>query len=130
MARILVVDDEEQVRLLLRQVLERSGYQVIEASNGKVALDLIREEAVDLIITDLVMPEKEGMEMIIELKKEFPEIKVIAISGGGRVAPEEYLRISRVLGAMRTFAKPIDRKELLTAVEGVLGYSQNSIQAQ
>ena len=121
MARILVVDDEEQVRLLLRQVLERSGYQVIVASNGKAALELVREDIVDLVITDLVMPEKEGIEIITELKKEFPEVKIIAMSGGGRVGPEQYLHMSKLLGAMRTFTKPIDRKELLTAVEGILG---------
>lgn len=119
--RILVVDDEDQIRAMLRQVLERAGYAVIDAPNGRVALRLFREDPADLIITDLIMPEKEGIETIRELRKEFPEVKIIAISGGGQVSPEAYLDVAEGLGAHRTFAKPIAHQELLGAVAELVG---------
>ncbi len=120
MAKILVVDDEKQIRLMLRQMLEREGYRVIEASDGKVALRVNREEPSDLVITDLIMPEMEGIKTIMELKKEFPEVKVIAMSGGGKTAPEQYLQFAKKLGADRTFTKPFERDALLKAVFEVL----------
>lgn len=120
MKQILVIDDERQVRAMLRLALERTGYAVVEASDGKEGIRLYREKLCDLIITDLIMPEKEGIEIIRELKQEFPDIKIIAMSGGGLVSPDNYLYIAGKLGARRTFAKPVDRGELLNAVEELL----------
>ena len=118
--RILIIDDEVPIREMLRQMLEREGYEVIDAPDGKVAMNLHREEPADLIITDLIMPEKEGMETIMEFRREFPEVKIIAMSGGGRIGPEVYLQMAKRIGAMRTFTKPIERKALLEAIRELL----------
>ncbi len=120
MARILVVDDDIQILEMLRQTLEREGYEVIGSPDGKEGLRLYREAPTDLIITDLIMPEKEGIEMIMELRRDFPDVKIIAISGGGRVGPENYLSIAKQLGAMHTFTKPVGREELLGVVRELL----------
>jgi CheY-like chemotaxis protein len=120
MATILVVDDERQVRTLLRRILETSGYTVIEASNGMEAINLYKAQKPDLVITDMVMPEKEGVESIIELKRFDRDIKIIAISGGGRMGPEEYLHLANKLGARFTFEKPFEVADLLHAVDQML----------
>jgi DNA-binding NtrC family response regulator len=120
MARILVVDDDEQVRAMLRRTLEREGYEVEEAADGQVALDAHRRQAADLLIVDIVMPEKEGLETIFELRRDDPGVKVIAISGGGHLAPQGYLDTAARFGAQRTFAKPVDRDQLLTAIRELL----------
>ena len=120
MARILIIDDEVQIRAMLCQMLRRSGYEVSDAPDGKVGMDLHRKEPADLIITDIIMPNKEGIETIRELRQEFPETKIIAMSGGGGIGAEEYLQMAGKLGAMRTLAKPIHREELLEAVRELL----------
>ena len=120
MARILVIDDDIQILEMLRQTLEREGYEVIDARDGKEGIRFYREAPTDLIITDIVMPKKEGVETIMELKRDFPDVKIIAISGGGRIGPENYLQIAKSLGAMHTFTKPIGREKLLAAVRELL----------
>ena len=117
MARILIIDDDVQVLDMLGQTFEQEGYEVIIAANGKEGIRLYREDPADLIITDLIMPEKEGIETIRELKRDFPDVKIIAISGGGRLDPEGYLHTAKMLGANRTFTKPVKREELLKAVK-------------
>ena len=102
MARILVIDDDDQILRTLHQVLEMEGHEVVDASNGKEGIKLFRENGADLIITDIVMPEKEGLETIMELRRDFPDIKVIAISGGGRVDPESYLTLAVVRKPLNT----------------------------
>ncbi len=121
MASILIIDDEPQVRLMLRMKLEAHGYEVKDADDGRKGLRLYREDPTDLIITDLIMPEKEGIETISEVKSEFPDVKVIAISGGGRFGPDGYLDIAKGIGAERTFSKPIELNELIKAVEELIG---------
>ncbi|MCP4686987.1 MAG: response regulator [Desulfobacterales bacterium] len=121
MASILIIDDEPQIRLMLSMKLESHGYDVKEADDGRSGLKLFRENPTDLIITDLIMPEKEGIETISEVKSEFPDVKIIAISGGGRFGPDGYLDIAKGIGAERTFSKPIELKELLKAVEELIG---------
>lgn len=116
MTRILIIDDDVQVLDMLRQTLENEGYEIITAPNGKEGAHLYREDPADLVITDIIMPEKEGLETIIELKKDFPDVKIIAISGGGKSNPEEYLQMAKMLGAKHIFAKPVEREELLKAV--------------
>jgi CheY-like chemotaxis protein len=120
MPQILIIDDEEQIRAVFREMLERSGYKVFEATNGEEGLRLQREKPAALIITDLIMPEKEGLETIRELRQEFPEVKIIAVSGGGRIGPQGYLDAAKKLGAACTFEKPVDLEELIQAVENVL----------
>jgi CheY-like chemotaxis protein len=120
MARILLIDDESQIRSMLRLMLERVGYDVIEAADGMEGIKQYRDNPADLIITDLIMPNKDGIGTIIELKKEFPQVKIIAMSGGGVNRPEGYLDGAKKLGATRTLTKPIDRDEMLNAVRETL----------
>jgi CheY-like chemotaxis protein len=117
MARILIIDDESQIRSMLRLMLERVGYEIAEAPDGIEGIRQYRENPADLIITDLIMPNKDGIGMIIDLKKEFPKVKIIAMSGGGVNRPEGYLDGAKKLGATRTLTKPIDREEMLKAVK-------------
>ena len=120
MARILIIDDESQIRSMLRLMLERVGYEVIEAADGMEGIRQYRDNPADLIITDLIMPNKDGIGMIIELKKEFPQVKIIAMSGGGVNRPEGYLDGAKKLGATHTLTKPIDRDEMINAVKETL----------
>ncbi len=120
MARLLIIDDEEQFRKMLRQMLERAGYEVAEAADGEKGEQLYRQQPADLIIIDIFMPEKEGIETIIELKHEFPDVKMIAVSGGGRNDGMRYLRHAERLGADRIFEKPFERQELLSAIAEIL----------
>jgi CheY-like chemotaxis protein len=116
MARVLVVDDESQMREVLRQALERRGHSVDQAGDGRQALQRLAEHQPDLVITDLVMPDMEGIETIQALRRKCPKMPIIAISGGGRVDPENYLSMAGQIGANRTFAKPFRLEEILTAV--------------
>jgi DNA-binding response OmpR family regulator len=109
MARILIIDDDVQILNMLRQTLEREGHAVVDAPDGNEGLRLFRENPTDLIITDLIMPEKEGIETIMELRRDFPDVKIIAISGGGRLDPGQYLSIAKSFGAQYTFTKPVER---------------------
>lgn len=121
MPRILIIDDELQIRNMLRQMLEREGYEVTEAPDGSVALRLQAENPADLIVTDIIMPDKEGLETIMEMKRLFPAVKIIAMSGGGRNEPKDYLNLAQKLGAAKCFAKPIERKVLISAVKELIG---------
>ena len=120
MKRILVIDDDVQFRKMLCQTLERAGYEVTEASDGDEGTKLYRQQPVDLVITDIIMPGKEGLETIMELKHDFADIKIIAISGGGRIEPEGYLGSAEKLGAAHTFSKPLDTKQLLETIHELL----------
>ncbi len=117
MARILVIDDDESIQVMLRLMLERAGHEVVEAADGDQAIRLFRKQAANLIITDLLMPEKEGLVAIWELKREHPGLKVIAMSGA---SIEEYLGWAKKLGVQRAFKKPFDNAEMLKAVEDLL----------
>ena len=116
MSRILVIDDEDQIRAMLRQVLEFSGYDVIEARDGDEGIRVFQLLHPDLVITDILMPGKEGLECIQELKRLAPGVRVIAISGGGRHPPLDVLDVARRFGARRTFWKPFDLRKMLDAV--------------
>ncbi|MEW6347495.1 MAG: response regulator [Thermodesulfobacteriota bacterium] len=122
MARILVIEDETDIRGLYKRFLEQAGHEVMEAPDGEEGVRLYRKTAADLVITDIIMPEKEGIETIMELRKDFPEVKIIAISGGGKAMPSSTcLSLAKGLGATKTLAKPFKRQELLDAVAEVLG---------
>jgi DNA-binding response OmpR family regulator len=118
--RILIIDDDEQIRVLLQQMMEWAGFEVAAAENGKIAMRLQQQQPADLVITDLIMPEQEGLETISRLKKEYKGIKIIAISGGGRIGPEAYLPAAQELGADRIFSKPFDVQEVVDAVRDLL----------
>ena len=112
-ATILVIDDEESVRMVLKRALEDAGYQVVEAANGRQGLELFRTAPADLIVTDIEMPEMDGLELILELTRAFLNVKVIALSG---LASNE-LQAAKLFGARRTFSKPLDLQVLLRAIE-------------
>ncbi len=112
--RILVVDDQEPIRALLCTALEGDGHEVLEASNGRLGLELYRERSADLIITDIVMPEMDGLKMMLDLTRTFLNVKVIAMSG--RLEGEGLLNMAKQLGARQTFQKPLDMEKLLRAV--------------
>ncbi|MCS7314826.1 MAG: response regulator [Bryobacterales bacterium] len=116
--RILVVDDDDEARLALRRMLEEAGFDVLEAPNGRVALGICRSHPLDVVITDICMPEQEGLETIQALRREFPRVKLIAISG--QPAAAVYLRMAKLLGAQATLEKPIRLETLLDTVGSVL----------
>jgi len=120
MRKILIIDDEAPVRKLLKKLFEGNGYEVLEAANGIHGIKLFNEQNPDLIITDLIMPEKEGLETIRDLKKLNPHVPIIAISGGGITDPKMYLDLASKFGAFRTFSKPIDNEILLSTIKEIL----------
>ncbi len=117
---ILLVDDDNEFRAMLSEALTGEGYEVQEASDGRQAIKLYESQPTDLVITDLVMPEKEGLEMIVEINRLHAGVKIIAISGGGRVGSQDYLKIAKALGAQRVLAKPFSHREILEAITQVL----------
>jgi DNA-binding NtrC family response regulator len=116
MARILVVDDDEQIRIMLDISLSRDSHEVVTAENGVVASTLQREQPVDIVIIDIIMPEKEGFETIIEFRRDYPETKIIAISGGGKLGPAQYLKLAKIMGADFIFEKPLSMVQLREAI--------------
>ena len=112
-ASILIIEDHASVRMLLARVLKDAGYHVCEAANGRQGLERFHAQPVDLVITDLEMPEMNGLEVILELTRAFLDVKVIAMSG--RSADE--LRKAKLLGARQIFPKPLDLSALLHAVQ-------------
>jgi len=119
-ASILIIEDDDLIRDMLRQLLEREGYAVTTANNGSVGLKLFRQHPAELVITDLIMPEKEGIETIRDLVKDYPDVKIIAISGGGTIAPSEYLSIAERLGVKKTIPKPFKTEEILEAIRQLI----------
>ena len=121
MARILVIDDDGQVRDAIRRILERAGHTVLDAADGEAGIRLYRERPTDLIITDIFMPEQDGIETIQQLRREFPGVKIIAISGGDRTRTMDLRKDAELLGASRSLRKPFELTELLKAVSELLG---------
>jgi two-component system, response regulator, stage 0 sporulation protein F len=118
LATILIIEDEEPVRVLLRTALEAAGYEVREAPeapNGRIGLALNRDRSADLVITDILMPEMSGLDMILELTREFLNVEVIAISGNQ--GEENILHVAKLLGARQTLQKPFSMEKLLSAVQ-------------
>jgi YesN/AraC family two-component response regulator len=120
MRKVLIIDDEPYILLMLKKMLERAGYEVDLASNGREGMTLFEKGSADLVITDIIMPDKEGLELIIEMKKQSPELKIIAMSGGGRISPESYLECATHFGAEKVFQKPFRQKDLVSAVKELL----------
>lgn len=121
MKTILVIDDEPEIREVLRAFLTRAGYQVILAEDGLECSAVFVAHHVDLVITDLLMPQQEGIETILQLRNDHPTTPIIAMSGGGRMAGTmDILHTAKLLGAVRTFSKPFNPMEMIEAVKLVL----------
>ena len=120
MKSILIIEDDDNFRSLLKALLEVDGYNIIEASNGRYAFKILQKESPDLIITDLIMDDIEGIEIIMKVKEDSPKKPIIAISGGGSIGPEDYLESAKDLGADQTFSKPFTSEEMLDAVKKLL----------
>ncbi len=122
MARILIVDDESELRMLLNRIFARQGHETVEAANGREALrHLETSPGFDVIVTDLFMPEMDGIETLRHIKTEWPDAKVIVISGGGDRTGLDMLPMAEKFGADRTFAKPFNPADLAQAVDDLLG---------
>ncbi|MDA0746837.1 MAG: response regulator [bacterium] len=118
MARILLVEDDGEVRETYRKVLERAGYEVVTATNGQEGLDAFSQEPADVVVTDILMPEKDGVEFIRELRRAVPDVRIIAVTGfRGRY---NRLPAARYLGAQYTLSKPFPMEELLDAIRHLL----------
>jgi DNA-binding response OmpR family regulator len=120
MPRILLIEDDPSVRSFMRRALERAGHDVREAADGRAGLEQLSGPPVDLVITDLIMPNMEGIEFILRLRRRDPALRVIAVSGGGRLSPKTYLDIAQACGAAKVLAKPLPIDEILAAVDEVL----------
>ena len=120
MKNILVIDDNENMLQMMFDLLTRSGYNVISATDGAQGLKKFHAHPPDMVITDIIMPEKEGLEVIMELNKQQPKPKIIAISGGGILEPKTYLALAQKLGADEVIAKPFRPAELLKLVAQLL----------
>ena len=121
MPRILVTDDNAAIRILLTEILEARGYEVETAAEGTAALKLLQQGPFDVLITDIFMPGKDGIELIMEVRVLHPNVKMIAISGGGPGMGMDLLKPAQRLGALRILRKPVSRADLLQAVDEVLG---------
>lgn len=125
MANILIIDDEASVRQVIRQILTREDHAVIEAENGRAGLNAFYNEGPDLVITDIIMPDQEGIEVICEIKRVSPSTRILAISGGGQWHDIDYcLKAAKQLGAEAVLRKPFSRNELLAQVDNVLRIDQ------
>ncbi len=121
MKKILIIDDDHHILMMIKKMLERAGFEVDLASNGVNGLELFKQIQVDLVITDIIMPEKEGLETIREMKRLRSDLKVIAMSGGGRISANNYLESAKIFGASRVIQKPFSQKVMLDAVIDLLG---------
>jgi len=121
MASILIIDDEPEVLRVLKKVLEGAGHSVTEAADGKTALRWFAGRPTDLVVTDIYMPEMDGLEFLMRLREAFPETPVVAISGGGHLSKESVLGAATLLGADQILAKPFTAEEVLAAVARALG---------
>lgn len=116
MAHILIIEDEQTIRTVIRRALVLAGYEVTEAFDGEDGMELFRESPADLVVTDLQMPRKDGLQVIRELRADFPDVKIIAITG---FAPKHLLSAEE-LGANRTYTKPLDLRDLVESIRELL----------
>jgi DNA-binding response OmpR family regulator len=120
MARILLIDDDDPFRIMLKVALTQSHHEVVEARDGRKAIALFAENPAELVITDIIMPDKDGLEILPELRRKHPAVKIIAMSGGGRINAADFLKIAKMLGADRTLSKPFPLLRLITMVNEML----------
>lgn len=124
MAGILIIDDDKELREMLKVSLLRRNYVIMEAENGKEAISHFKPSITDLVITDLIMPEEDGLKVVIKLKEIKPSIKIIAISGGGKAGPGSYLNLAKALGADAIFSKPFSVSDLVLKIRDLLDDEQ------
>jgi CheY-like chemotaxis protein len=120
MVRILVVDDNTSMREAVCEMLQQAGYETISVENGRFATQIHRNDPIDIIVTDLFMPETDGLEIIYQFRHEYPDVKIIAVSGGGSRGQVELLTVAKKMGAQRTLMKPFSWEDLLAAVQELL----------
>lgn len=120
MALVLIVDDDPQMLRLLTDVVELDNHDVLLAQDGALAMDFFNHQQPELMITDILMPNKEGLELISEVREKYPDIKIIAYSGGGSSDPESYLEFATGMGADRVFSKPMPLGELRQEIQNLL----------
>jgi len=120
MAGILIVEDDNDLREMLKVSLMRRKYTVLEASNGKEALAKFKPSLIDLVITDIIMPDEDGLKVIMKFREIKPSMKIIAISGGGKAGPANYLSMARALGADEIFPKPFSVNSLIVKIDEIL----------
>lgn len=120
MAHIIIIDDEEMVRKSLQVMLEHEGHCILEAENGAIGLSLVGQHRPDLVITDIFMPDKDGLEVIRELRQNQSSVKILAITGGGTSGSLNLLPQARAFGAHATLHKPFTRRALLQTIQKVL----------
>ena len=119
-ARILIIDDDDALRATMRDMLEDAGFDVLDAANGARGIAVLEKAPVDLVITDILMPEKEGIETIREIRQRYPDVKVIAASGGGQTGNVTFLDLAKKLGAHEVMEKPIHMDPLVDTVRKLL----------
>jgi CheY-like chemotaxis protein len=124
MPGVLIVEDDKELREMLKLSLLRRGITVLEAENGKDAIVHFKPLLTDLVVTDLIMPEEDGLKVVIKLKELKPSIKIIAISGGGKVGPGSYLNMAKALGADAIYSKPFSVNDLISKIEQLLDNEQ------
>jgi DNA-binding NtrC family response regulator len=124
--RVLLIDDEQMVRKIVRKMLERSGHEVTEAENGRLGLEQLKIGTFDLVITDIIMPEMEGVETLMTVREQYPNVKVITMSGGGRTGNIDFLSAAEKLGASAILHKPFTLGSLAAAIETTFGAQKAS----
>ena|SRR5687767_14998071 len=120
MAKILLIDDSEDLRAMLRDELIAAGYDVTAVADGIAGLAAVRKASVDIVVTDIFMPEKDGLETIVEMRRDFPRIKIIAISGGGRMQRTDHLTVAHEIGADEVLRKPFEPAQLVGTIERLI----------
>ena len=118
--KILIIDDDELVRSMMANFLKKNGYAVAQASNGNEGIEIAKKNIPDIVITDMLMPEKEGIETIVDLKKYNTDIKIIAISSGGKTKNMSFLDIAKNVGAQATIEKPFKPQDLIETIKEVI----------
>ena len=124
--KILIIDDDHHILLMVKKMLERAGFEVDLASNGNEGLELFQKMQADLVITDIIMPEKEGLETIREMKRLRSDLKIIAMSGGGKISADNYLETAKIFGANLVLEKPFSQKTMVDAVNTLMGGSSEN----
>lgn len=126
MRGILIVEDDKELREMLKTSLMRHNFTVAEAVNGKDAINHFNPSTTDLVITDLIMPEEDGLKVIMKLRELKPSIKIIAFSGGGKAGPGSYLNLAKALGADAIYSKPFSINDLILKMEELLNIEQHN----
>lgn len=128
MQKILIIEDDHHILLMMKKMLDNKDFEITLASNGKEGLEIFKKNTFDLVITDIIMPEKEGLETIREMKRARSHLKIIAMSGGGKISADNYLETAKIFGASKLLEKPFTRQQLVTAVEEIMAESPGSDQ--